>query len=62
MTTMEEAQEEWMTNIAEALEEWRAARQDIFDNATKISEENSARWTRLSNAEHALMRIADDHR
>jgi hypothetical protein len=42
----------------EALEEWRSARQDIFDNITKISEENVARWKRLANAEQALMNVA----
>jgi hypothetical protein len=43
---------------AEVIEEWRAARQDVFDNTTKISEENTERWTRLSNAEHTLMSMA----
>ena len=40
---------------AEIVEEWRAARQDVFDHTSKISEENTERWTRLSIAEHALM-------
>lgn len=42
----------------EVVEEWRAARQDIFDNTSKISEENTERWSRLSSAEHALMSMA----
>jgi hypothetical protein len=40
------------------LKEWRDARQEIFDNTSKISEENTLRWKRLSDAEHALMKIA----
>lgn len=47
------------TNLKEALEEWRAARQDIFNNTSKISDENNERWKRLSNAEHKLMEIAN---
>ena len=41
------------------LEDWRAARQDIFDNTSSISEENTGRWIRLSKAEHALMQRAN---
>lgn len=45
--------------MTEALEEWRAARQDIFDNdMSKITDENKARWVRLAIAEHKLMEIA----
>ncbi len=40
------------------LEEWRAARQDIFDNTSKISEENIARWNKLAEAENKLMELA----
>jgi hypothetical protein len=45
-----------------AVEEWRAARQDIFDNASRVSEENKERWRRLSDAENALMAIANSER
>ncbi len=41
-----------------ALVEWRDARQDIFDNTSKVSEENIERWNRLANAEHELMKLA----
>ncbi len=43
-----------------ALEEWRRARQDIFDNVSKFSTENAARWKRLADAETALMKIAKE--
>jgi len=46
--------------LLSALEEWRAARQDIFDHASKVSEENTARWRRLANAETALMQMAKE--
>lgn len=46
-------------DLKEALEEWRAARQDIFDNISKISEENIQRWKRLSEAEDKLMKITN---
>lgn len=44
--------------MKEALTEWRNARQDIFNNTSKISEENTKRWKRLSDAEFKLMELA----
>lgn len=46
-------------DVFSSLEEWRAARQDIFDNVSRISDENTERWRRLSEAEHRLMAIAN---
>lgn len=40
------------------IKEWRDAREDIFNNTSKISEENTSRWKRLSDAEHDLMQLA----
>ena len=39
------------------LEEWRAARQDVFDN-TFASNDQGGRFDRLGKAEHALMDFA----
>jgi len=44
--------------MIEVLKEWRDAREDIFKNTSKISEENTERWKRLSEAEHKLMILA----
>lgn len=46
--------------MIEALLEWRDARQDIFSNISKISDENTERWKRLSEAEFKLMKVAND--
>lgn len=44
-----------------ALEEWRAARQAIFDrhNFPVDQEKDPLRWKRLSDAENKLMEIAN---
>lgn len=46
--------------LKEALEEWRTARQAIFDRgSTPPSEDGRQRWKRLSDAENKLMEIAN---
>lgn len=41
--------------MTEALKEWRDAREAIFKNADKATPQM---WSRLANAEHALMKLA----
>ena len=47
--------------VRAALEEWRAARQAIFDrsNFPIDQEKDPFRWKRLSDAEHKLMEVAN---
>jgi hypothetical protein len=43
-------------SIEKAVEEWRAARQAIFDHEERAPKEC---WARLAEAEHALMQVAN---
>lgn len=47
------------TEVLSALEEWRAARAEIFAGQVPGTiSQMAAHWLRLSNAEHALMNVA----
>ena len=51
-----------MTDLYEAVEEWRAARQAIFDRASiPQDKQDPNRWKRLSDAEHRLMEVANGY-